>query len=1448
VTSTAPASTDRPAPGSTFGVGRLQALFAASLLAAAALCLLAPSALASKQVVDYFGSAPGTGPGSKGGDFNRPRGIDVNQTGAGGVPAGTIYVADSNNDRIERFTRDRNGTPANPYDDTYPFVSAWGAGVSTGGSDYEICTVAADCRAGAPSGGNGTLAGDGALDDPEGIAIDSDTGEVFVSDRANNRVSIYAADGTFLRSFGYDVVASGPDDTGTGYELCVAANGDVCKAGTSGAGAGQIGTGRGIAVSQPDGSAATGTVFLADSGTPPGTGNCRVDTYALDGTSPGSFGSGDFTCAFTDDSQRNPAQVAVDSRGIVYASNSTNDNEIERYDTTNADGGGVGFLAPIPAGVDEIQQLTVAATAGAYRLSFDPDGAGPAPPETTADIPFDAPAKLADGSCGSTTVCGALQALPSLGLSVDVALGGGPGDATGSHPYTIRFGASAGIPGSLSATDVPQLAVLPGSTPLSGGAGASVATTTPGQSGLIPTATVGLAVDPGPGPDTDVLYAARTDVHSGSTTQQFGPANPPGLASPPTVDDARHATNPEVLFSGGVASDQSDGRLYLTGTSALGFASQSGHGVYVLDQVGTAPTATLDSCDPPTATSVTCHATIDPNGPPLLSYHLEYSTDGSTWTKTPDVPLGTQDTPQSVSATLNPPPAGLEPDTHYFVRLAAAKKFSAPILTAPLQFDTLAAPPDVETDGAPIRTTTTAYLNGRVNPRNSATSYHFEYGTQGPCDANPCTATPGQPAGSGDLTELATEKLTGLAPGTAYHYRVVADNGAPGSPAAGADRTVTTRASDTLSHGHFPGPPNSDRAWELVSAPDTGGNPTLLALGISNDGDRALYSISGGTPDSPSGTFASQLLAHRTDQGWQSESLVPRSLYNAPDWFYLPDPALGHFIGLNTDVALGTQAEDLWRILPGGPDTHLSHNTASSSAARYFDASPDLTRVTVALKDSLDPAHPADSSRIHLYDVSDASPHLLDLLPGGAVPACGIAADVLGTPAPPAGLHGFYFGGRGWISADGSLAYFPSQGDDCSGPIQVYLRDISNQQTTLISGPPVSGPSCTASFIRGTPGAAFFATSSRLTPDDVAPQSCSGSGDADVYRYDLADHSLDCLTCRVPGLSAEVFRSDNTIQFGELAVDGVSRDGSALYFQSPHRLLAGAPSGGAIYRLGVASHELDYVAPTAQTGNGLHSFSGDALGTDSAVSADGQVLVFRSADPRLDPLGDGTTNAGTDQYYRYDHRDGTLVCVSCPLDGSAPRADVPGQNGAGGTYGIEAVTGNFTYNGSPLSADGQVFAFNSDTPLGSADQNTAAAGQQPDRGADVYEWRDGRTVLVSDGLTDWEVGEIPEPASVGASGRDLFFFADAAYTPDALDDYRRLYDARLGGGIDFPEPPPPCPLEACQGNPAAPPADQPPTTTLPDSGNQGRSRGGTATPTKHRCKKHHKCRRKGRRT
>lgn len=317
------------------------------------LLALASSAIGSKPFYYEFGSL-----GTKGGQFSQPRDIATNVSGVGPANPGDVYIADELNHRVQRFDKSGN------------FVSAWGADVDetpTAGTDYEICTIAAECKAGVASGGNGTLAGHGTFNAPQSVAVDNDTGNVYVSDRSSRRISEYDGEGNFIRSFGFDVDAT---TAGTGYEVCPAT--DVCKAGVGGAGVGQYGLGAtagayGLAVSPADGNPATGTVYLANSGTG-ATANRRVETYKLDGSSPGNFGSSATFEATT------PRKIAVDSRGIVYASNSKNGAEIERYDSLNANGGGVGFLTPITAvNSTPTGPLLQGAAASTSGLVVDPD-------------------------------------------------------------------------------------------------------------------------------------------------------------------------------------------------------------------------------------------------------------------------------------------------------------------------------------------------------------------------------------------------------------------------------------------------------------------------------------------------------------------------------------------------------------------------------------------------------------------------------------------------------------------------------------------------------------------------------------------------------------------------------------------------------------------------------------------------------------------------------------------------------------------------------------------------------------------------------------------------------------------------------------------------------------------------------------------------------------------
>ena len=95
--------------------------------------------------------------------------------------------------------------------------------------------------------------------------------------------------------------------------------------------------------------------------------------------------------------------------------------------------------------------------------------------------------------------------------------------------------------------------------------------------------------------------------------------------------------------------------------------------------------------------------------------------------------------------------------------------------------------PTVTTGGAARVTQTSATLTGKVNPNGARTTYFFQYGTSklygsttGPTDA-----------GAGTAAKAAAADLTGLAPFTKYHYRLVAENSK--GTTVGGDRTFTTK-------------------------------------------------------------------------------------------------------------------------------------------------------------------------------------------------------------------------------------------------------------------------------------------------------------------------------------------------------------------------------------------------------------------------------------------------------------------------------------------------------------------------------------------------------------------------------------------------------------------------------------------------------------------------------
>jgi len=186
-------------------------------------------ALAAETVWGTQGSEPGS--------FDWPRGVDVSDDGF-------VYVADSRNHRIQKFTAGGEfvtqwglfgGCPeTTPSPGT--FCEPWDVAVGPDGAIYVADTWAHRVQKFTADGefvtqwgsfGQHTVddpLGVGAFYGPRGIAVGSG-GEVYVADTGNKRVQVFTPDGDFLRQWGGGGASLGQLDEPVG--LAVARSGEV---------------------------------------------------------------------------------------------------------------------------------------------------------------------------------------------------------------------------------------------------------------------------------------------------------------------------------------------------------------------------------------------------------------------------------------------------------------------------------------------------------------------------------------------------------------------------------------------------------------------------------------------------------------------------------------------------------------------------------------------------------------------------------------------------------------------------------------------------------------------------------------------------------------------------------------------------------------------------------------------------------------------------------------------------------------------------------------------------------------------------------------------------------------------------------------------------------------------------------------------------------------------
>ncbi|HMN61529.1 MAG TPA: NHL repeat-containing protein, partial [Anaerolinea sp.] len=175
--------------------------------------------------------------GSNPGEFQAPRGLAV-------APDGSLYVADSRNNRIQHFSADGQlintwgtfadiskgeapaGTSSEPWDvavaqDGTVFVSAtWNHRTQASTADGQFLRQ---------WGYFGQAENSDAFWGPRGLAIDA-AGRVYVADTGNKRIAIFEPDGTFVAQFGTAGLDPGQFDEPTG--VAVAPDGTVYVADT----------------------------------------------------------------------------------------------------------------------------------------------------------------------------------------------------------------------------------------------------------------------------------------------------------------------------------------------------------------------------------------------------------------------------------------------------------------------------------------------------------------------------------------------------------------------------------------------------------------------------------------------------------------------------------------------------------------------------------------------------------------------------------------------------------------------------------------------------------------------------------------------------------------------------------------------------------------------------------------------------------------------------------------------------------------------------------------------------------------------------------------------------------------------------------------------------------------------------------------------------------------
>jgi len=286
--------------------------------------MLSPSISEGREKYDFVNEWGDRG--SRDGEFSSPSAIAMD-------PSGNIYVADTNNNRIQKFTHNGN------------FIAKWGTkgiedvqfdrplgiAVDSAGNVYVADTYNNRIQKFKSNGEFITKwgsigSGDGQFNQPSGIAIDA-LNNIYVADSYNNRIQKFDSNGDFLTKWGargqedsqfreplgIDVSSSGyvyvTDTENDRIQKFTAYGAFLAKWGKYGTGNGEFSSPYGVAIDT------SGNVYITDSR------NNRIQKFDSEGTFITKFGkSGHDEGSFSE-----PYGLVIDTTGYVFIADSRND-------------------------------------------------------------------------------------------------------------------------------------------------------------------------------------------------------------------------------------------------------------------------------------------------------------------------------------------------------------------------------------------------------------------------------------------------------------------------------------------------------------------------------------------------------------------------------------------------------------------------------------------------------------------------------------------------------------------------------------------------------------------------------------------------------------------------------------------------------------------------------------------------------------------------------------------------------------------------------------------------------------------------------------------------------------------------------------------------------------------------------------------------------------------